>query len=97
MDGETVREDDETVLGGETVSGDDTARDDDAGLAALRQVADHTTVQSVKQTVLACLLIWTVRRPKARRRGTVTALALSAGLVIAHYWHVWLVLFHLSP
>ncbi len=76
---------------------DETPQEDDAGLAALRQVADRATVQSIKQTVLACMLIRAVGQSRApRRRRTVIALALSAGLAISHYWHVLVILLHLS-
>ena len=69
--------------------------DDDAGLAALVRVADRSTVRSVKETMLTCLLIWTVRRPKTPRRRVVTVIAVSAGMAVVHYWHAWAVLFHL--
>jgi hypothetical protein len=42
--------------------------DGDAGLAALLQVADRSTPRSVKETILTCMLIRTVQRPKAPRR-----------------------------
>jgi hypothetical protein len=69
----------------------------DAGLAALLRVADRSTVRSVKETILTCLLIWTVRRPTAPKRRVVTVVALSAGgaAAVAHYWHVWAILLHL--
>jgi len=70
--------------------------EDDAALAALREVADHNTVQSVKRTILACLLIRAVRRPTTRRRRAVlSVLVLPAGFVVVRYWHIWSVLIHL--
>jgi hypothetical protein len=68
----------------------------DAGLAALRQVAGRTTVRSVKETVLACMLIWAVRRRKEPRRRMVAAVGLSAGLAVAHYGHAAAILLHLA-
>jgi hypothetical protein len=71
-------------------------QDDDAALAALREVADHHTVQSVKRTILACLLIRAVRRPSTRRRRAVfSVLVLPAGYAAVRYWHVWSALVHL--
>ncbi len=70
--------------------------EDDAALAALREVADRNTVQSFKRTILACMLIWAVRRPTTRRRRAVlSVLVLPAGYVVVQYWHMWSVLVHL--
>jgi hypothetical protein len=69
---------------------------DDPAVAALRQVADTNTTHSIKQTLLACLLIRSALRPPiGRRRPLITATAVtSAGLAIAH-WHLWSALMHL--
>jgi hypothetical protein len=74
---------------------DETHEGDDAALAALRQVADRATVHSVKETILACLLIRAVSHPRTRpRRVFISILTLSSmGLAGAH-WHAWSILAH---
>lgn len=74
---------------------DETPQDDDAALAALRQVADRDTVRSFKETFLTCMVIRAVRRtPRTpRRRAVVSILTLAAGLAGVH-WHAWSILVH---
>jgi hypothetical protein len=57
------------------------ADDDPERAAVLRAIRDDTT-RSVKQTLLACLLLIAIRR---RQRVTV-AWSAALGATVAHYW-----------
>jgi hypothetical protein len=76
--------------------GTDARTPDDPAIAALRQVASTETTRSIKQTILACLLIRSVLRPPSTRGRTfiTTAAVSAAGLAVVH-WHVWPLLLHL--
>jgi hypothetical protein len=65
---------------------DETPVDDDDGLAALCKLVNR---QSIKETILTCLLISTVQRSRTPRRRVVVSLtvALPALVVAVHYWH----------
>jgi hypothetical protein len=68
---------------------DELRQDEDVALAALREVANHNTVQSIKRSILAYLLIRAVRRPRARRhRAVFSALILPIGFAVVRYWHL---------
>jgi hypothetical protein len=71
-----------------------TPKADDAALAALCKVANSSTICSIKQTILACLLIRAVTRPTSRRRGAVASIVVLAALVGLHWPHIWSVLVH---
>jgi hypothetical protein len=91
----------EYAMGDEDVgeSSDENAPQEDAAVTALRQVANHTTVRSVKETILTCMLIRTVRGPSPRRRRNVfSVLAIATGLMtLVRYWHTLALLLHLHP
>ena len=82
---------------GTETSDDGRAANRDPALAALLQVADRATVRSVKETILTCLIIRSVRaRSRTRsRRALASVLALSAAIAGGHYWHTWSALAHL--
>lgn len=73
------------------------AEENDPAVEALRQVASRRTVRSVKQTVLACMLIRAVggSRPPRRHTPLVVALTVAATTVSAH-WHILQSLMHLA-
>jgi hypothetical protein len=74
----------------------DTQSPEEAAMAALRQVADINTTRSIKQTLLACLLIRSVLRPPAARRRTfITATSVGAATFAIVRWHIWPLLIHL--
>jgi hypothetical protein len=61
---------------------------DDPAVEALRQVASRQTVRSVKQTLLAAILIHAVREQRPRwyhRFAIPTAVVITASV----HWHVW--------
>jgi hypothetical protein len=67
----------------------------DPAVEALRQVASQQTVRSVKQTILAAVLIRAVReqRPRWYNRFTVpTTVVITVSSV---HWHIWQYLINL--
>jgi len=68
---------------------------DDSAIAALRQVADHTTVHSIKRTILTCMIIRAINRPPPRRRTVITTSALGLTSLAAIHWHAWSLVIHI--
>jgi hypothetical protein len=76
---------------------DESPTADDAALVAIRQIVHPGTIRSIKKTILACLLIWTIQRSRIPRRRVVVSLALLVPVVLVavHYWHGWSTFAHL--
>ena len=58
----------------------------DPGIEALRLIASRRTVHSIKETILACMLIYAVRRPRPGWR--TMAVVTSVLTLISVHWHI---------
>jgi hypothetical protein len=67
---------------------DVTPQPEDPVVTALREVRDSGTVKSVKQTILTCMIIRSVRPRRTRWPASLAAAALTAITVLerAHIW-----------
>lgn len=68
---------------------------DAPAVEALRRVASRQTVRSVKQTLLAAILIRSVREQRTKwhnRFAVPTAVVITAS---SDHWHIWQYLIHL--
>jgi hypothetical protein len=75
------------------------AEDDDRAVEALRQVlASRRTIRSVKETILACMLINAVCRPHRSGRHTTAVVAATVIITAASaHWHILHYLLHFVP
>ncbi len=69
---------------------------EDLAMVTLLKAADSDTFRSIKQAILMCMLIRSVRRPaRGRRRSSLIAVSLLASIGAAH-WHIWSLLLQLT-
>ena len=71
------------------MANDDSNDEEDPGLAVVRQVADKSTVASVKQTLLTALLVRAVQAPRSpprriKRFAAATAVTIVLVSVLGH-------------
>jgi hypothetical protein len=68
---------------------------DDPGVQALHRVASRQTVRSVKQTLLAAILVRAVRTPQPRWSNRFTVPTTVLITFSTEHWHLWQYLIHL--
>jgi hypothetical protein len=75
-----------------SVTKDQAPLDDEPSLPDVGQILDKVNCKSIKESLLACLVIREARRPTKPRRGRVvipSALIGSAAVTVGQYLHVW--------
>jgi hypothetical protein len=69
--------------------------EDDTAVAALRQVASRRTVRSIKETLLAAILIRTACGRNSARHNRIAIPATAVIMASSIHWHVWQYALHL--
>jgi hypothetical protein len=69
--------------------------DEDRAVAALRQVASRRTVRSIKETLLAAILVRAACGKNSARHNRIAVPATAVITASSIHWHVWQYILHL--